>query len=232
MFRHSSIFNPAVLKTDSGSPDDLKQARATTDRFVKQSITDDSDITNSVELYKTNSYVIKGEWLSSGYLILFNGLGSYENTTFFNGTGSALNKHNMSQFFGKNATLDKIFTRGYLMDKPYLNNDSDNDGLTNYQEARLGTKRNETDSDGDGFSDKLEAQLKSDPLNANAIPDFLNKINIQEVFSSIAVTIESQNSKGGSKTKEVALTASLEGGNIIYSLDPIVAAEYTSDFIL
>ncbi|QHB18179.1 Ig-like domain-containing protein [Mannheimia pernigra] len=235
IFRHSSLFNPAVLKTDSGSPDDLKQARAKADEFVKQTITDESDLTNPVSLHKTDSYVINGEFVSSGYSFLgikIGKLGSYENTTFFNGTGSSKDKHKMNQFYADNPQLESVFSRGYRIDTHYTDKDSDNDGLTDQQEARLGTKRNETDSDGDGFSDKLEAQLKSDPLNANAIPDFLNKINIQEVFSSIAVTIESQNSKGGSKTKEVALTASLEGGNIIYSLDPIVAAEYTSDFIL
>ncbi|MFA9500438.1 Ig-like domain-containing protein [Mannheimia sp. E30BD] len=230
-FQHSSLFNTAVLNTTSGSPNDLKEARATTDKFVKEAITDDSDKSNSVELHTSNSYVIKGEWLSDGYLV-FSGLGSYENTTFFDGTGSPRDKHNMSQFFNNNAKLEETFTRGYLMDKHYLNKDSDNDGLTNQQEAKLGTNQNTLDSDGDGFNDKLEAQLKSDPLNANAIPDFLDKINIQDVFASIAVTIESQNSQGISKSKEVQLTASLEGESIVYSLDPSVVAEHTADFVL
>ncbi|MEG9490502.1 Ig-like domain-containing protein, partial [Mannheimia indoligenes] len=231
-FQRTSLFNTALLKTNSNSPEDLKQARATTDNYVKQTIMDDSDTSNTVKLHTTNSYVIKGEWLSDGYPFLFNGLGTYENTTFFNGTGSSTDKHNMSQFFNNNAKLEEIFTRGYLMDKHYLNKDTDNDGLTNQQEAKLGTKRNEIDSDGDSFSDKLEAQLKSDPLNTNTIPDFLDKINIQEVFASIAVTIESQSSQGGSKTKETALTASLEGSNIVYTLDPAVAAEHTSEFVI
>jgi hypothetical protein len=43
--------------------------------------------------------------------------------------------------------------------------DSDGDGLTNFEEAYYGTDPNNPDTDGDGFPDGLEVRLGSDPLN-------------------------------------------------------------------
>nr|MDA3923417.1 right-handed parallel beta-helix repeat-containing protein [Kiritimatiellia bacterium] len=42
--------------------------------------------------------------------------------------------------------------------------DSDGDGLTNVEEARLGTDPNKSDSDGDGFSDSWELSNRLNPL--------------------------------------------------------------------
>jgi hypothetical protein len=43
--------------------------------------------------------------------------------------------------------------------------DSDNDGLTDVEEAQIGTDPNNPDSDGDGYSDGIEVQNGYDPLN-------------------------------------------------------------------
>jgi gliding motility-associated-like protein len=45
-------------------------------------------------------------------------------------------------------------------------NDCDNDGLTNNEEANLGTDPSNADTDGDGINDGTEANTGSDPLNA------------------------------------------------------------------
>lgn len=42
--------------------------------------------------------------------------------------------------------------------------DSDSDGLTNLQEAQLGTDPNKADTDGDGFNDGQEVQAGYNPL--------------------------------------------------------------------
>jgi hypothetical protein len=42
--------------------------------------------------------------------------------------------------------------------------DSDSDGLTNLQEAQLGTDPNRADTDGDGFNDGQEVQAGYNPL--------------------------------------------------------------------
>jgi alpha-tubulin suppressor-like RCC1 family protein len=48
--------------------------------------------------------------------------------------------------------------------------DFDGDGLTNAQEAALGTNPLNPDTDNDGYSDREEKEAGSDPLNGNDIP--------------------------------------------------------------
>ena len=52
--------------------------------------------------------------------------------------------------------------------------DSDSDGLTDDQEAELGTDPNNADTDGDGLSDGEEAGGASDPLQADTDGDGLS----------------------------------------------------------
>jgi hypothetical protein len=52
--------------------------------------------------------------------------------------------------------------------------DSDNDGLTDADELRLGTDPNNADSDGDGLSDGLEVGLGTNPLSADTDDDGLS----------------------------------------------------------
>lgn len=62
-FQRSSLFNPAVIHNDGAY--DLKEARGLSDRFSKTALTDKSDLTAPKIVYKTNSYVVEGEWVSS-----------------------------------------------------------------------------------------------------------------------------------------------------------------------
>ncbi|MEC7988185.1 MAG: hypothetical protein VX278_23665 [Myxococcota bacterium] len=52
--------------------------------------------------------------------------------------------------------------------------DSDSDGLSDEEEAELGTDPNDADTDDDGLSDGEEAEGESDPLQADADDDGLN----------------------------------------------------------
>ena len=65
-FVRSVLFNPAVLTVDNSSGTDLRIAKERTDQFTQTRITDDRFTNESGVTYKTNSYVINGEWLSDG----------------------------------------------------------------------------------------------------------------------------------------------------------------------
>jgi hypothetical protein len=55
---------------------------------------------------------------------------------------------------------------------PSTSSDADNDGLTAEQETNLGTDPNNADTDGDGLSDRLEAEsYRTDPLKADTDGD-------------------------------------------------------------
>lgn len=56
--------------------------------------------------------------------------------------------------------------------------DSDNDGLTNMFEDAIGTNKNNPDSDGDGFNDKVE-------LTSNNNPNGVGKLTLDKIFSNL-----------------------------------------------
>jgi len=63
---------------------------------------------------------------------------------------------------------EKSGTVTYRADDP--NGDFDNDGLTNAEEANLGTNPNKADTDEDGYNDKVEVDAGTDPLDPNSNP--------------------------------------------------------------
>jgi hypothetical protein len=62
--------------------------------------------------------------------------------------------------------------------------DNDGDGLTNYEEAAIGTSDNNPDSDGDGLLDWLEVQEGTDPLDPNDPPPYSPPIDTGEPADS------------------------------------------------
>jgi len=53
--------------------------------------------------------------------------------------------------------------------------DSDSDGLSDIREAQLGTDPNQADTDGDGLTDKTEVDIyDTDPLNSDTDSDGYN----------------------------------------------------------
>ena len=58
------------------------------------------------------------------------------------------------------------------------NNDRDHDGLTDVEEASLGTDPTKADSDGDGFSDYTEVLYGGNPLDKNSVPTTWLSVNL------------------------------------------------------
>lgn len=199
-FQHSSLFNPAILKIDNNSSDNLKNARYMAESFTKTPVIDKSDITQDKQLYKTNSYVIKGEWVSSGNW-LFSGLGEYNNTISFDFKQSDwLGKHSMSSFYEKDATgkLEKYFSYGSRIDSHYNN-------------------PYKTDTDRDGFSDGIEAKLKSDPQDADSTPFAVTEPAVASDEGMGLAIVQTEKADGSVvSVKGVEMTGTQEEGNTVY----------------
>lgn len=207
-FQHSSLFNPAILKIDNNSSDNLKNARYMAESFTKTPVIDKSDITQDKQLYKTNSYVIKGEWVSSGNW-LFSGLGEYNNTISFDFKQSDWwGKHDMSSFYEKDATgkLEKYFSYGSRIDSHYNN-------------------PYKTDTDRDGFSDSIEAKLKSDPQDADSTPFAVTEPAVAPDEGMSLAIVQTEKADGSIvSVKGVEMTGTQEEGNTVYrpSENPVV----------
>ncbi|MDO4908018.1 hypothetical protein [Neisseria sp.] len=65
-FVRSVLFNPAKITVDGSSTSDLRNALALSEQFSQQRIYDAKFANQSGVTYKTNSYVINGEWLADG----------------------------------------------------------------------------------------------------------------------------------------------------------------------
>ena len=199
-FQHSSLFNPAILKIDNNSSDNLKNARYMAESFTKTPVIDKSDITQDKQLYKTNSYVIKGEWVSSGNW-LFSGLGEYNNTISFDFKQSDWwGKHSMSSFYEKDATgkLEKYFSYGSRIDSHYNN-------------------PYKTDTDRDGFSDGIEAKLKSDPQDADSTPFAVTEPAVASDEGMGLAIVQTEKADGSVvSVKGVEMTGTQEEGNTVY----------------
>lgn len=207
-FQHSSLFNPAILKIDNNSSDNLKNARYMAESFTKTPVIDKSDITQDKQLYKTNSYVIKGEWVSSGNWP-FSGLGEYNNTISFDFKQSDWwGKHSMSSFYEKDATgkLEKYFSYGSRIDSHYNN-------------------PYKTDTDRDGFSDGIEAKLKSDPQDADSTPFAVTEPAMASDEGMGLAIVQTEKADGSVvSVKGVEMTGTQEEGNTVYrpSENPVV----------
>ncbi len=207
-FQHSSLFNPAILKIDNNSSDNLKNARYMAESFTKTPVIDKSDITQDKQLYKTNSYVIKGEWVSSGNW-LFSGLGEYNNTISFDFKQSnRWGKHSMSSFYEKDATgkLEKYFSYGSRIDSHYNN-------------------PYKTDTDRDGFSDGIEAKLKSDPQDADSTPFAVTEPAMASDEGMGLAIVQTEKADGSVvSVKGVEMAGTQEEGNTVYrpSENPVV----------
>ena len=204
-FEYSALFNPAILR---GEDITLKTARQLSDLMTQETRIDDSDITNIIaNNYKTNSYVIKNEFVGQS-------LGYYKNTQFFDPQtgffGSLWGQHSMKRFYYNDSNLKTTFSKGYRMDAHYSKLDTDNDGITDVAEKHIGTNLNMWDSDGDGFSDALEVKIGSDPLNAKFTPYTVN--------NSIKVTVKTEFGNGKVDEREVTLQAHQENNQLVYRI--------------
>ncbi|MBN6710636.1 DUF2974 domain-containing protein [Haemophilus haemoglobinophilus] len=224
-FARSAVFNTAILKTIFWSHRDLKAARKLTDEFLVTKYEEADTAKDWMLLNKTNSYVIKGEFVH-----MTAGLGGYNNTTWIDGkTFNSLNrftKHKMVNFYSEDDKLNYFFDYGYRMDNHYLNKDTDGDGIYDAEERRIGTDPNNADSDNDGFSDKIEIALESDALKEDSTPNIMGKIIDKGTSVSVEdkpfVSIVSIEEKGKETAHyAVAMQGVKEGEKIVYApVDP------------
>lgn len=155
VFGHSTLFNPLPIQNNKHTA----QARAETEAMLQKFKNGEYD-------QSTSAYVIKGELASNLY-------GTYDTYTQF--IRDALwGKHDMSNFYRKNTVvkgnIKESFTNGYRMDNHYLNDDIDQDGLTDYQEAKIGTNIHLLDTDGDGITDAIEIKVGANALDKETTP--------------------------------------------------------------
>jgi hypothetical protein len=88
--------------------------------------------------------------------------------------------------------ISMMFSSAYAID-------TDDDGLTDTLENRIGTDINSMDTDGDGFADGVEVELSTDPLDDNSSPESkITGFSISEMpvkdymLSLLVITILSQ----------------------------------------
>ncbi|MBN2151147.1 MAG: right-handed parallel beta-helix repeat-containing protein [Candidatus Lokiarchaeota archaeon] len=68
--------------------------------------------------------------------------------------------------------------------------DLDNDGLSNLQEYLLRTRADNPDTDGDGFSDKVELDWGTDPRSAYSSPLFIILIVVAAIAASVVLFVK------------------------------------------
>lgn len=219
-FVHSAIFNPAILKTRLFSREILKEARKITDKLLVTDYTDNSDKTEPMTKQKTNAYVVEGDWVDDK-------LGSYDGTTWIderNAISFTLKNHALISFSQKDPQLKQLFSKGYRMDKHYLHDDVDNDGLTDYQEKRLGTDSKQAtvlkgkDTDRDGFSDRLEIELGSNWLDSKKIIDLKEYYSISAQEKQLLALVETHTEKGKFLgVQGMEMNAKVENNQLVYT---------------
>lgn len=99
------------------------------------------------------------------------------------------------------------------------NPDSDNDGITDEDEEKLGTNPNKADTDGDGIYDGLEIRLGLDPLNAKS--DGKNKDSertFEEEYSCDTATLTVE---GNYATADIVFQQSVGVFNVPIAITPV-----------
>ena len=99
------------------------------------------------------------------------------------------------------------------------NPDSDNDGITDEDEKKLGTNPNKADTDGDGIYDGLEIRLGLDPLNAKS--DGKNKDSertFEEEYSCDTATLTVE---GNYATADIVFQQSEGVFNVPIAITPV-----------
>ena len=199
-FERSVLFNPAKIRGTFFTPE-LSRIAAKADNFTKISYQDDSGISR---LKKTNSYVLKGEAVSEL-------VGAYSGTTYLTGPKIS-GSHSMITFYENDPSLHRIFSMGYRIDDHYRYIDTDKDGLSDFDELRIGTNLSSQDTDDDGFSDSIEAKLESDALDPNSTPIVASLINIESFVSAINILEDGKEFSLG-----ITMEGRIEGDKVLYT---------------
>lgn len=146
----------------------------------------------------------------------FKGLGTYQNTNFFDfKKGDIWGKHLMTSFYETDRKLQQYFSIGNRIDKQY---DSDKDGLTNEEEKIWGTNPNLADSDGDGFSDGIEIKLASNASDSKITPYTTGSPLIETDDRPFIAIVQTEDDKGRIiGIKGIEMQAGQLDGEIVYT---------------
>lgn len=239
-FKRSSLFNPAVLNTDNSSSNALKQARSIAEKFSATTISDDSDTTQIRDLYKTNSYVIKGEWVSDGFSVktstgagaliggglaglLTGGLGFIGGALLGGLTGAAFSQ--VHKGFGKYPNAKILdFKSGNIWAKHKMTSFYEKDSyLEQYfsQGSRIDKHYNNPynqDTDSDGFSNAIEDKLGSDKYYGQETPYATGASVIHIDDRPFAALVTTEDTAGNTlSVKAVEMQAKQQGSQVVYT---------------
>ena len=239
IFKRSSLFNPAVLNTDNSSSNALKQARSIAEKFSATTISDDSDTTQIRDLYKTNSYVIKGEWISDGFSVktstgagalfgglaglLTGGLGFIGGALLGGLAGVAVSQvHKGFGTYPNAKILD--FKSGNIWGKHNMTSFYEKDShLEEYfsQGNRIDKHYNNPynqDTDSDGFSNAIEDKLGSDKYYGQETPYATGASVIHIDDRPFAALITTEDTAGNTlSVKTVEMQAKQQGSQVVYT---------------
>lgn len=159
-FKHAALFNaPGVALTFDKKTEKISEAVSGNPYFS------DADKRYPFEEKKSQAFSISGDPVSK--------INQIPNILWNNQVNTDMSsKHKSSNYFGTkpDENFRKWFSTGYRLDKPYLDLDTDNDGIKDVDELRIGTDYTLADTDGDGFDDKEELIFGSDPINPKKSP--------------------------------------------------------------
>ena len=239
IFKRSSLFNPAVLNTDNSSSNALKQARSIAEKFSATIISDDSDTTQIRDLYKTNSYVIKGEWISDGFSVktstgagaligglaglLTGGLGFIGGALLGGLAGVAVSQvHKGFGTYPNAQILD--FKSGNIWGKHNMTSFYEKDShLEQYfsQGNRIDKHYNNPynqDTDSDGFSNAIEDKLGSDKYYGQETPYATGASVIHIDDRPFAALVTTEDTAGNTlSVKAVEMQAKQQGSQVVYT---------------
>ena len=238
-FKRSSLFNPAVLNTDNSSSNALKQARSIAEKFSATTISDDSDTTQIRDLYKTNSYVIKGEWVSDGFSVktstgagalfgglaglLTGGLGFIGGALLGGLTGAAVSQvHKGFGTYPNAKILD--FKSGNIWGKHNMTSFYEKDShLEQYfsQGSRIDKHYNNPynqDTDSDGFSNVIEDKLGSGKYYDQETPYATGSSVIHVDDRPFAALVATEDAAGNTlSVKAVEMQAKQQDSQVVYT---------------
>ncbi|QMT36054.1 hypothetical protein [Neisseria wadsworthii] len=196
LFNPGALNNTNLLTRWLPQNKGLNEAVNNTREYLKTEILDNGDVHQ-----KTKSFVIEGDWVDWINKHVMRNLvesSAYKPTNYFPNVPVDENSgrefsdlflkiykifsdekapkifndhHLLKNFYSNTPELQAQFSQGYRVDKHFQDLDDDNDGLTNVQERHIGTAVDNADSDGDGYSDFIEAAFGANALNKDSLPE-------------------------------------------------------------
>ncbi|WP_324683630.1 Mbeg1-like protein [Bibersteinia trehalosi] len=155
---------------------------------------------------------------------LAKGLGGYENSEVIDlndANSDPMTRHKMVRFYDQHGELKAAFTQGYRMDNHYLHDDSDTDGLSDYQEARIGTDIHLKDTDGDGIADAIEIKVNANALNSAETPWAVDSGETHFDTTPVLVTAEVIEADV-STIKGLVFTPSQQADGVLYTVSEVI----------